>query len=49
MANIGFGLDINETAQSSGFDQYKLSLSENKTKLTSTFDKLNESKKDLAD
>jgi len=28
MANIGFGLDINETAQSSGFDQYKLSLSE---------------------
>jgi len=28
MANIGFGLDVNETAQSSGFDQYKLSLSE---------------------
>ena len=34
------------------YDKYqklKLSLSENKTKLTSTFDKLNESKKDLAD
>jgi hypothetical protein len=28
MPNIGFGLDNNETAQSTGFDKYKLSLSQ---------------------
>ena len=28
MSNIGFGLDSNETAQSTGFDKYKLSLSQ---------------------
>lgn len=28
MSNIGFGLDSNETAQNTGFDKYKLSLSQ---------------------